>query len=95
MKSTLAFLFLAVCAMSLNAQEPVAKPVTPVQPEIVIRDSAPCQQCMDHNHTNHEGPFHRWLITDWEQSTRNYRNPTHVTLWFIPRPRALVIAICP
>jgi hypothetical protein len=101
MKHMLAVFLCVFSAVVVNAQtpEPIAKPAssgTPVQP--IIQDSVPCQRCGDNSRPYSEnrwpGLFGR-AITDWEQSPIPGRDSTKLTWWFIPRPRALVQALCP
>jgi hypothetical protein len=66
------------------------EPVTPI-----IQDPVPCQRCANNGHPFFENRLYRWAITDWEQSPGHYRDTDHLTWWFIPRPRALIQAICP
>jgi len=107
MKCTLAVFFFVFSAVAVHAQTampkgeplsvmpaPVAQqPVTSIAP--VIQESAPCQRCANNGHAFPADRLYRRAITDWGQSPGHHYDTDHLTLWFIPRPRALVQAICP
>ena len=96
--------FLLVFSATVHAQTamPKGEPLnvmpsvqqeTVVQP--IVQESAPCQRCANNGHLFPADRLYRWAITDWEQSPGHYRDTDHLTWWFIPRPRALIQAICP
>lgn len=96
MKYTLAVLFFALSA-AVNAQEPIAKPLPksipaeqpPVLVQPVVQNSAP--YCGD----SRPGESRLFGFNHWANSPGHRYDPDTLTFWFIPRPRALVAALCP
>jgi hypothetical protein len=106
MKYTLAVFFFVFSAVAADAQTamPKGEPLSvtpaliqqgPVTVTSVIQESTPCQRCANIGHTFPADHLYRWAITDWEQSPGHHYDTDRLTWWFIPRPRALVQAICP
>ena len=109
MKYTLAIFFCAFSVTAIHAQARMPAGETPVFPpmpsatkdavqqpamrEGVIQGPTPCQNCKDNRYR--ENHLYRWAITDWDQSPGHQYDTDRLTWWFIPRPRALILAICP
>jgi hypothetical protein len=99
MKYTLTVFFCMFSAVAVQAQTNAPKGDVPTPPliqrEPIVQDAVPCQRCRDNTRPYPENRWYRRAITDWEQSPIPCRDTDHITLWFIPRPRALIQAICP